>query len=437
MIMQAMQVSVEKISNIECRLTVVVPANQFEEAYSRQISELAKKANIKGFRPGKAPIAVIQQRFGGEARSEAMSQVIQKALFAALAEKKLSPVSMPKIEPKMTGFDQPIEFVASFEVLPEIENVNFNMANIEKLDVEVSAEDVDRVIEQLGKQYTKWQVVTRKAKNKDRLVIDYRMLSEGVEPEGNKVENVPLELGSKTMLPGFEEGLIGTQAGDEKTLSLHFPADFPVAEKAGKPVEFVIQVKQVYEAEAPEITEEFVKRLGVASGSIDELKQQIRQSLEQERDRLVKEKLKEQVFGQLIEQNPLEVPSSLVAREAKSIHDEVYPSDQHHDHHQHSDDEMTTFNNIAKKRVALGLLIAEYAKKAGVKADNARVEKRIQEIASVYEHPQEVIAWLSSKERRAGIEAQVVEDQVMDKLMEGIPATSKKISYAELKGIRI
>lgn len=431
------QVSVEKVSNVERRLTIVVPSNQFEEAYQRQINMLSKQANLKGFRPGKVPMDVIKQRFGSEARNEALSEVIKKALNDALIENKLSPVSMPKIEPKFSTPEQPIEFVASFEVLPEIAKVAFSMPSLEKYEVEVTDQDIDRVIEQLSKQHTKWTLVDRPAKESDRVVIDYDANFEGKAEQANKAENVPLELGSKLMLPGFEEGLLGAKAGDEKTLKLNFPADFPVAERAGKPVEFMVTVKQVYQADQPTMDQAFVKKLGVASGDIAELRSQIKQSLEQERDRLVREKIKEQVFSQLIEQNPVDLPKSLVASEAKSIHDEVYPQHQHHDHHQHSDQEMATFNDIAKKRVALGLLVNEYAKHENITADPARVDQRIQEIASAYEHPQEVITWLSSPERKRGIEAQIIEDLVMEKLMSGLSTTTKKISYAELKGIRI
>lgn len=432
-----MQVSVENVSNIERRLTIVVPANQVEEAYTTQINEYAKNAKIKGFRPGKAPASHIQQQFGASARQEALNTVIQKALYEALVEKKLNPVSQPRVEPKLAGPDQPLEFVASFEVLPEVGKINFAMANLDKLSVEVTNEDVERVIDQLKKQYTKWKIRHDVARKNDRVVIDYYAIFEGKSDIDNKVENFPLELGSKNMLPGFEDGLIGSKAGDEKTLKLQFPDDFNIAERAGKPIEFVVTVKQVFEADAPEINDDFVTKLGVKNGQIEELKQQIKQSLEQERDRLVKEKIKEQIFKQLLEQNPLEVPQALIQREAANIHDEIYPQHQHHDHHSHSHEEMSAFNDIAKKRVSLGILIAEYAKQANLKADEGRVQQRIQEIAAAYENPQEVVAWLSSNERRGGIESQVMEDQVMDTLMEGIPTTDKKMSYAELKGIRI
>lgn len=432
-----MQVSVEKVNDIERRLTITVPADRVEEAYAKHIDQFAKKANIKGFRPGKAPISVIQQRYGNDARQEALSEVIQQSLYQAIAEQNLKPVSAPHVEPKMMDPSQSLQFVATFEVLPEISNVKFSLDQLEKLTVEVSENDIKRVVDQLLKQFTKWNVVNRSAQKNDRIVIDYYAIFEGKSDVENKITNFPLELGSKVMLPGFEDALMGASAGDQKNININFPADFNVPERAGKPIEFVVDVKQVFEAEIPAMDEEFVKKLGVKSGKVEDLHQQIKQSLEQERDRLVSEKVKEQIFRQLLEQNPLEVPKALVAREAKNIHDEIYPQHQHHDHHQHSDEEMSTFNEIAKKRVILGLLISEYAKQSGLKTDKERVNKRIQEIASAYENPQEVIAWLSADERRANIEAQVMEDQVVDKLMEGVKVNNKTMSYAELKGISI
>lgn len=432
-----MQVSVEIVNKIERRLTITVPANLVEEAYTTQINRIAKQANIKGFRPGKAPMAFIQQRFGDDARKEAYSDVIQNALYDALVKNDLKPIGTPRVEPKSMIANQPFEFVASFEILPEIEKVNFSMDNIEKLVVDVTNEDVEHVVTQLKKQYTRWNMVDRAAKLGDRVVIDYYAIFDGKADEENKIQNFPLELGGKVMLPGFEDELVGAKAQEERKLNLTFPADFAVKERAGQPVEFVVTVKQVFEAAAPEINEQFIQQLGVKSGKLEDLHQQIRQSLEQERNRLVREKVKEQVFRQLIEQNPLDVPNAMIAREAKNIHDEIYPQHQHHDHHQHSDEETSTFNDIAKKRVCLGLLIAEFAKKSDIKPDAARVQLRIQEIASVYENPPEVVEWLSSDERRSGIEAQVMEDQVMDKLLEGIPTTEKTMSYAELKGIHV
>lgn len=429
-----MQVSVEEVSNIERRLTIVVPADQVNAAYEKQITELGKKANIKGFRPGKAPMSYIVDRFGADARKEAYSEIMQDALYRAITEKNLNPVSAPRIEPKTTQMDQPFEFVATFEVLPELKSVEFSMDKLEKLNVDVTAEDVGRVVEQLCKQYTKWNIVDRPAKLKDRVVIDYYAIYDGKSEIDNKVENYPVELGSKTMLPGFEDALVGCKVGEEHKITSTFPADFQMEDRAGKQIEFVVNVKQIFEAEMPEMNDAFIKGLGVKSGNLEELQKQIKDSLELERDRLVREKMKEQVFRQLLEMNPIEVPKALIEREAQSIHDEIHPG---HSHHDHSADEMATFNDIAKKRVSLGLLIAEYAKKANLRPETARVLARIQEIAAAYENPQEVITYLSAEERKSGIEAQVMEDQVMDSLIKDIPVVEKTMSYAELKGIRI
>jgi trigger factor len=431
-----MQVTVEKITDVERLLTIVVPAELVDAAYNRQLNTLTQKADIKGFRPGKAPKAYIESQFGGKVRQEALEEIMQNSLYEAIIQNKLQPVSQPRVEPKTLMANQPFEFTATFEVVPEIEKVNFTMNGIEKPQVTVTDADLDKVVGQLQKQHTKWQKVDREAREHDRVVIDYYVIFDGKEDIENKAQNFPVELGSETMLPGFEAGLMGAKAGEKRSLNLNFPADFPEDDKAGKPIGFEIEIKQVYEAEAPAIDEEFAKRLGVQSGQVTELKDQIKQSLEQERDRLVKEKMKEQVFRQLLEQNPIEVPKSLIAREASQIHDEVYQHRQH-DHHQHSENELAAFNDVAKKRVAIGILISAFVKQADIKLDKDRVQQRIQEIAAAYESPKEVIAWLSAEERRSGIEAQVMEDQVMDKLLESVAITEKPMSYAELKNIRI
>lgn len=430
-----MQSSVEKLSNIEYRISVTVPANNVEEMYTKQINEIAKTANIKGFRPGKAPVSYVVQRFGDEAKHEALSRVIQEASYKAISEHDLRPINQPRIEPKSINFGQPLEFDVFFEVMPEIGQINFDVKNVDKYEVELTEQDITDVTEKLRSQHTQWKEIDRAAAEGDRVVIDYYAIYEGKSDIENKVHGFTLELGSKVMLPGFEQGLIGAKAGEERTLNLTFPADFNMQDRAGKPIDFVVNVKQVFEAIKPEIDAKFMSNMGIKSGDIEDLKKQIRQSLEQERDRLVREKLKEQVFNALLEQNPLEIPSSLIEREAKNIHDEVY---QHQHDHNHSETEMDSFKEIAKKRVKLGLLLDGYAKQSNLTVDNDKVKKRIEEIASVYESPEQVIAWLSNdQDRRSRIEALVIEEQVVDKLTESVPATTKAISYADLRNTHL
>lgn len=429
-----MQISVEKVSNAERRLTISVPNQEIETEYQKQIQEVAKKANLQGFRPGKAPLQLIMKRYGEEVRRDAMSAVMRQALADAIKENQLQPINYPRIEPKAGKNTNAFEFVAYIEVYPEIENLQFDMKEVEQLNVDVKEADIDQVIDQLKKQHTKWTDVARPAALKDRLIIDYYAIFEGKSDLENKVEKFTLELGSNVMIPGFEDGLVGVTAGEQKTLSLHFPVDFQLTDKAGKPVDFVINVSKVYEGDIPEVNADFLKKLGVDSGSMDDLKSQIRSSLEQERDRLVKAKLKEQIFGYLIEHNHVDVPASLVQREAHAIHDEMYRYE--HDHSNHSEEELGKFDEIAKKRVSLSLLLAELIKKYDLKVDQALVEKRVSEIASLYQDSAEVVKWLTSDEQRQGIESQVLEDQVIAKLMENLNVIQKEMGYAELKGIQ-
>lgn len=427
-----MQVSVEKLSNVEHRLTITVPVDTVEQAYKNKISSFAKKANIKGFRPGKAPLGVIKQQFGQDAQHQVFNELIESAIKEAIEETKLNPVNVRQVTPKTIKVDQPLEFTVIFEVFPNIEKVQCEIGSIEKLSVDITPQDVSRVIEQLIKQHTKWKPVDRPAQAKDRVLIDYTSIFEGKEETDKKVQNFPLEIGGKVMIPGFEDGLTGAVAGEERKLQLHFPDDFHIKEQAGKPVEFVVSVKKVYEAEVPVLNGEFIQKLGIKSGKEEDLQQQITKSLEQERDRVVRNHLKEQVFTKLLEQNSLDIPHSMIEREARHLHDEVYQHD--HDHHKHTEEEMKTFESLAKKRVIIGLLIAEIVKKEQLVADNNKVAERIQEIANSYEKPEEVIQWLSSnKENLTNIQAQVMEDQVINKLIEQAAVVEKTMSYAELK----
>lgn len=429
-----MQVSVEKLSEIKRRLTIVIPASQIEEAYTSKINHFVQTSKIKGFRPGKAPKSFIQQRYGEEARQEAYLDVMKGALHDALEENNLNPVSVPEIAPKKTEVKESFEFVVSFEVLPQISEIKFEMENIEQLNVSITQEDIDLVVEQLKKQYTKWHLVDRDVKEKDKVVIDYYTIIDGTPDMDNKVTNFPLEIGSSMMIPGFETGLIGAKIDEERKIQIRFPEDFSIAARAGKEATFVITVKQIFEAELPSVDANFIKDLGIASGEYDDLVKQIKQSLEIEKNRLIRERQKEKIFDVLIEKNTIEIPDALIAEEAKVIHDEIHS---HEKDHKHSSEEDTAYRELAKKRVMLGLLMRQYAKQNNLKVDKDKVNKRIEEISSIYEKPEEVITWLSSNERLSQVEAQVLEDQLVEKLLESIPVIERNLSFAELKNIKL
>ncbi len=425
-----MQVTVEAPNKLERRLTIVVPVETMDAAYDKRIANLSKTAKVKGFRPGKVPLTYVKQYYGDVARQEALSEVIQSSLYSAMQQEKLHPVGVPTVEPKTVIAGQPLEFIAVFEVFPEVGNVSFAMNAIEKHVAKITEADITQVVERLRSQHITWRKVDRIAKEKDQVVIDFRGTIDGRVFTGGEAHDYPIVLGSKTMLPGFEEGLIGTKAGEEKIISVAFPENYFAKEVAGKSAEFTTQVRQVSEPDMPELNSDLIKKLGIENGKLEDLHTEIKNNLEREKNRMVQAKLKAQVFDKLLEQNPLDVPNALIKQEAKRIHDQVHS---HHGEHKHTAAEMAVFETAAKRNVILGLLVGEYAKQQKLAVDKTRVKAHLENVASAYENPNEIIQWYSSDKRRfAEIEMFVLEEQIMEKLLEGVSITEKPISYNEL-----
>jgi trigger factor len=427
-----MQVSVEAPSKLERRVTVVVPVGALEEAFDKQINKLSKTVKVNGFRSGKIPLDYIKQRYGDTARQDALSEVIQSSLYAAINQEKLSPVGVPMVEPKNIIAGQPLEFVATFEVMPEVESVNFSLTSIEKQTATITDADVENVLTHLQSQHTTWRKVDRAAQDKDQVVLDFRGSIDGKTFEGGEAHDYPIIIGSKAMIPGFEEGLVGINAGEERVVPVTFPENYFAKEFAGKAAEFAITAIKVSEPKLPEINDAFVKKLGVKSGNVEDLRVEVRKNLERELNRVVKAKLKKQIFDHLIDNNALEIPKALIEREAKRIHDELHPHHAGQDHG-HTEAEMSTFNEAAKRNVALGLLVAHIIKKYGITPDRERLRAYIAQLASVYENPAEVAKWYATDKRaKAEVEMQVLEEQVTEKLLENIQLTEKLLSYNDL-----
>lgn len=427
-----MQVSVEAPSKIQRRVTIVVPVEKLDQAFDQRIQKLTKTVKINGFRPGKVPLDVVRQRFGDSARQEALSDVIQSSLYTAIDQEKLSPVGTPMVEPKNVLAGQPLEFVATFEVLPTIEQINFSVDKIEKSVSTIADADVDRVIEHLRSQQTTWTKVDREAQEKDQVVIDFLGKIDGVAFQGGEAHDYPIVLGSKTMIPGFEEGIVGAKPGEDRVVNVKFPAEYFAKEFAGKDAEFAIKVIRIMQPQLPALDEAFVRKLNVKSGAIEDLRAEIRKNLERELARVVSSKLKAQVFDKLLEQNEVETPKALIEREAQRIHNELHPHHQGHDHG-HTEAEMAMFNDAAKRNVTLGLLIGEYVKQHKLSVSKEKVQEHIENISSAYENPSEVSQWYAGNKRAlAEIEMQVLEEVVLEKLLEGVQVTEKMLSYSEL-----
>lgn len=424
-----MQVSVESPSNIERRVTVVVPVEKLDEAFGKRIANLSRTATVKGFRAGKVPVDIIKQRFGDTARQEALSEVIQSSLYAAINQEKLNPVGVPMVEPKTIVPGQPLEFVATFEILPSVGSVEFNLNSIEKEISTITDEDIERVVKHLRDQHVTWKKVDREANEKDQVIIDFAGSIDGKPFSGGEAHAYPIVIGSKMMIPGFEDGLIGMKEGHAKSIPVTFPENYFAKEFSGKQAEFSVKMIKVSEPSYPEIDSAFAKKLGVKSGEISDLKSDIRKNLERELARLIQQKLKAKVFACLLEKNPIDVPKALVEREANRLHNELHPHHGQHDHN-HSEAEMQGFKDSAKQNVILGLLVGELVKKYNIIPNKERIESFITNLAASYENPEEVMKWYKTNKRQmAEVEMRVLEEQVLEKLLESVQVTEKMLSY--------
>lgn len=429
-----MQVSIETTTGLERRMTVTVPAAEVENAVAARLNEAAKTVRINGFRKGKVPMKVIKNRFGAGVRQEVVGDVMSRSYYAALNEQGVKPAGQPRIEPKTLDEGKDLEFVALFEVYPELELADFSAIKTEKLVAEVTDKDIDNMIENLRKQRQGWKEVKRQARNDDQLNIDFVGTIDGEEFQGGSAKNTNLVLGSGRMIEGFEKGLLKAKAGDEVVLDLTFPEDYRNADVAGKPVQFKVTVNSVSAPELPELNDEFFAAFGVNEGGEEGFRSEVKANMERELRKASKNRLKTGLMDILLEQNPVDVPAALVSAEinvlrqqalqqfgagAKNLDPGLLP------------DEL--FREQAEKRVKLGLILGEVIKQESMRADAAKVREAIEDIAMTYEEPEEVINWYyGNKEQLEAVESAVLEDQVFDLIVEKADVKEKKVSYEEL-----
>lgn len=429
-----MQVTVKTTSNLGRELNVVVPSEQIEEKLSAKLKQLSAQVKMDGFRPGKIPVKVIQQRFGKAARNEIIGELLQNTLYEAILKENLKPAGLPEIESVKDEQGNPLEYTAVFDVYPSISLVDFSEINAEKVSVEITENDVNDTLENIRKQRTEWIKVTRASMMSDKLVIDFEGLKDDKPFEGNKGTDIQVILGSKTFIPGFEDGLINRTEGEQVELDLVFPDNYQVPDLKNAAVKFKVLIKEIFEPKLPELNEEFVKSMGMESGELAEFKSEIKQHMERELGQTIKTKQKNQVFEQLLEKHQFDVPASLVKTEMKNMLKQYLPKQEITDEQVRNVPD--TLKEEAKRRVSIGLIVAEIIMKNSIKVDHDRVKAFILSISKAYEHPEQMIDWYyGSKERLANIEASVLEEQVYDKICESANLTEKKLNYAEVMNL--
>ncbi|MEP4891446.1 MAG: trigger factor [Aliiglaciecola sp.] len=413
-----MQVSVETTQGLERRLTISVPADSIDSAVKSRLQQLAKTQRINGFRPGKVPVTVIKKRFGQAVRQEVAGEAMQRNFYEAVVQEKLNPAGMPSFEMKKDVDGEDLEFVASFEIYPELEVQGIDKIEIEKPVVEINDKDLDNMMDTLRKQHADWKEVKRKAKKDDRVTINFVGTIDGEEFDGGKAEDFPLELGKDRMIPGFEKPLVGAKKGEEVVSKVTFPEDYHAENLKGKDAEFTITVTKVEGLELPKVDEEFAKLFGIEDGNIEDLKVEVRKNMQRELDQTLKAKLKEDVISGLLEQNSIEVPKALLDQEIEALREQAKQRFQQQSGGNTANmPELPAdlFEENAKRRVSIGLILGEIIKTNEIKVDDAKVEQLIETTASAYEDPSEVIEYYkTNNELLQQIQNVALEEQAVE-----------------------
>jgi len=430
-----MQVSIETTTGLERRMTVGIPAEQIETEVTKRLQQAAKTVRLNGFRKGKIPLKVVKQRFGAGVRQEVLGEAMSRSFYEAIQKEDVKPAGQPSIEPKDAAEGQDVEFVATFEVYPEITLGDTAGFEIEKLTADVNDADVDNMIEVLRKQQAAWTEADRAAATDDQVNIDFNGTKDGEEFEGGKAEGQDLVLGSGSMIPGFEDGIVGMKAGEEKVVALSFPDDYQAEELQGAAVEFAIKVNTVSAQQLPELDKEFFSKYGVESDDEQQFRDDVRKNMERELKNAAKTKLKNQVMDKLVEAHEVDLPKALVAGEVETLRNQMMQqfggAQPNMDLKSLLPDEM--FTEQAERRVSLGLIVGEVVKASEIKVDADRVREMIEEMASTYQDPEEVVTYYySNQQMLASVESVVLEDQVVDHIIEGAKVIETESTYEDV-----
>ena len=428
-----MQVSVESGEGLEKRLLVDLPAERVSAEMDKKLKDLARHVRLDGFRPGKVPMRTIKQRFGEQVRQETYGTLIQETLYEAASQEKLMPAGEPQVELREAAEEGGLGYTATFEVMPEIKVADLAGQSLSRPLAEVAESDIDAMLDKLRKQRTTWNEVDRGAKDGDTVHMDFRGLVDGEPFEGGSAENVPLLLGSGSMIEGFEAGLLGAKAGDERTLEVKFPEDYRAEHLAGKDATFEVKVLRVTEPQLPELDEEFIKGFGVEAGTVEALREDVAKNMRHELKQKLNSITKERVMDVLVAANPMDIPKAMITQEAERMKQQMVQDMQQRGQTSSVDLPVSVFEDQARRRVHLGLLVSEIMSAQELKADEEQVRETIAEFAESYENPQEVVDYyLNDKNARASIENLVLENQVVEWILGQVQIADENKAFSEI-----
>ena len=428
-----MKFSFKSKAEVNQSLNIVVPNTDIEEQVSTKLKAAQKDSKLKGFRKGKAPMDVVSSMFGPEIRQEVIWDLASKTFSKLAQEKDLKIVSRPNLIPETLDEGKDAKFKATFEVYPEVSLAKISKISFTNFLCDITDEDLDKTINNLQKRMSQWEPVDEVSKDGDQIKINFVGRIDGEEFEGGTAEDFSVEIGSKSMIKGFEEGLIGLKKGDKKILELNFPEDYGKKELASKPVSFDTEVNEVLTPKLPELNEEFFKSTGIEAADVESFKTEVRTKLEEDLENILKGKVKQSLFDALIEVNEFEVPSAMIDSEIsnmkqdtarrmgmdpKEIKEDLFPNE--------------TFADEATKRVKVGILLNKIIEDKELKPDADKVKEIIEERAKNYKDPQQVINYFySDDEQLRNIESISLEEQVVEALLSEAKSIEENISYED------
>lgn len=431
-----MEASTAQANELERHLDLSIAIADVEKEMDQRLKRISRNVKMPGFRPGKVPLNIVRQQYGDQARHEILSEALDKAFGNAVDDQKLRVAGMPRIEPKLTESTTHLEFSAVFEVYPEFTLGDLSTAEVERPVLEVGSAEVEKTLEILRQQRVRYEPTDRAAATGDRVVVDFLGKKDGEPFQGGTANDYPFVLGQGMMLPDFEKAVEGTLAGGFKTFEMTFPADYFSKDMAGQTVQFDVTVKQVMAPKLPELDAEFATAMGIADGDVAKMRAEVEANLKREVKRRIEGQLKDQVMDALLKVNPISVPSALVGMEVQRLMQNA-AKDLEQRGMKAKDFQLQPewFADQAKRRVSLGLILAEVVKVEKLQAKPEQVRALVEEAAQSYEQPDELVRWYYAQPQRLSeVEGVVIENNVVDWVLSKAKVTDKTADFDELMG---
>jgi trigger factor len=426
-----MQVNLQSTGSLERRMEVSVPKEQIEQAIAERLKKVSRTAKLKGFRPGKAPIKVIQQQFGAQVRQEVLSDLMQSSFSRAVSEARLTPAAGPRIEPISSAPGEDLKYRAVFEVFPEVILKDVEGLVVNRPVAEVAEADIEAMVQNLREQRPGFDAVERESQEGDRVTMDFEGVIDGKGFEGSKGEAVAVILGAGRMLKDFEAAILGVRAGEQKQVAVRYPDEYHNKDLAGRTAEFSVSVSKVEQKVLPPLDDAFCREYGVTEGGLEQLLSEVADNMRRELSENIRSRVKQQLFDRLLEANPVDVPKALIEQQVRDMQMDTARRIGAKDASQVPPAE--PFVEPARRRVALGMLVNELVKSRGIQVDRPRVEARLGELAGTYPDPDAVLtAYRQNPDAMRQVEGMVLEDQVVDYLLERAKVTDQPSTFKDL-----